>query len=486
MKFSLLLLLITLESVTASADSIRIGVPNPIISLEPTSTTNAQERFLLPLLFQPLFYIDQNGSIRPTLAENYEETKKGTVKIKIKADQYFSDGSRVTANDVVNSVNALCGKGSYNLIPIRTLIGCEKNKQPRVRLLSSREVEFKISGSINYFLYELASPFLFIFKNTPSGIIGSGEFKKKSLNQADAVIERVKLKPGMPSELDLIYIKEKDVTDNLNRGKIDIASMYVERDIKTLNVERFKKISTSNDIVTLITLNPKRLSNVPSDLLVQISDELKNDSTLTKCDVSKISAYGIVPEGIGGYLYSSPRENPHRPIKLIHKLELNLHVASDRLVECEIASFTRILADHNIIIKMTYDKDYNKLKLMYGTDKIDGYLEHFVFYTRDAGRFFSRFTQKSNAPVFYIQSKKIEKLLKDAENVGEIYSRFEIYRKINNVIEGYRNLFPLNYMAHSIVWNQCIGFKDSSDNIPTNPNTFLFLSDAIKTKCDGQ
>ncbi|MBC7759780.1 MAG: hypothetical protein H7069_13055 [Phormidesmis sp. FL-bin-119] len=485
MKLGIVLFYALSLTTSALADTIRVGMPNRINSLDPVGATNAQERFLLPLLFQPLFYIDQAGSILPSLAESYEEVEKGVVKLKIKKNQRFSDGSLLAASDVVASLKTLCAKGSYNLIPIRTLVGCEKGGAPQVIAVNNNELTFKLRGSLNYFLYELASPFLFIFKSTPGGIIGSGEFKKKFLSESKAIIERVNSVAGMPNEMELFYITEKGVTDELQANKIDIASMFVDRDIQKIDLQRFKKISTSNDVVTVITINPKRIKDVPESILRQIGSELKSDLQLSKCDTSKTIANGIVPEGIGGYLNTQIDSAYSKTLKLPKPITLNIHVAADRLIDCETMAFEHIMLRHNIHIKIIYEADYIKLKLNYGTDNIDGYLEHFVFYTRDAGRFFSRFTSFSNAPVFYIQSRKVEELMKDAENSSEIQTRFGIYRKINAVIETYHNLFPLNYMGHSIIWNKCISFKGSSGNTPTNPNTFLYLRDAYKTNCTG-
>ncbi|MDH4467317.1 MAG: ABC transporter substrate-binding protein [Bacteriovoracaceae bacterium] len=477
------LLLLTFLVTESNARILRVAVPNAILSLDPSNTTTAQERFLLPLLYQPLFYIDQNSSIQPVLAETYEQKKANIIRIRLRKNQIFSDMTEVTSEDIVTSVNILCGKATYNLIPIRTLVGCKKNEAPQIKAVSKYEVDFTIRGSTNYFLYELASPFLFIFKTTSSGPIGSGLFKLKAMLKDEVILARVNQKKDLPNELSLIYIKEKEISNALNSNKIDIASMYVESKIPELHKTKFQKITSSNNVTTILTLNPLKIKTVPSKLLKQISNEMRTDAELAKCDVRNQSASGVVPEGIGGhvdYQVSQPEKNP---VRLKNSLKLNIHQAADRLISCETSAVKNIFNRHNIEVTIVYDTDYNHLIQQYGKETIDGYIEHFVFYTRDAGRFYTRFTSSANTSIFYINSKKIEELLKNAENISEIQKRFQIYRDINHIIDGYHHIFALTYMGHSIIWSKCVGFKDSSDDMPLNPNTFLFLSDVFIKDC---
>src|SRR5271155_2119416 len=92
-----------------AAPILKVAVPNPILKLDPDVKLNAQEIFILPLIYEHLFLGNGNGDITPELAESWSfDPATHRLLIRIRKGRRFSDGSEVRAEDVAASFVRFC------------------------------------------------------------------------------------------------------------------------------------------------------------------------------------------------------------------------------------------------------------------------------------------------------------------------------------------------------------------------------------------
>lgn len=86
---------------------------DPDASLNPFKSTGNTNRSLFSLIYQGLFTVDRNYEARPMLCQSYNVSADRKTYTFYMADAYFSDGTAVTAADVVASLKASQGSPWY-------------------------------------------------------------------------------------------------------------------------------------------------------------------------------------------------------------------------------------------------------------------------------------------------------------------------------------------------------------------------------------
>ena len=92
---------------TAPADQDLTLTYYPDVTLNPITCTDITNRTILPLLYQSLFVVDRDYNVAPMLCGSYKVADDmQTYTFYLDSAATFSDGSRVTAQDVVASLEA--------------------------------------------------------------------------------------------------------------------------------------------------------------------------------------------------------------------------------------------------------------------------------------------------------------------------------------------------------------------------------------------
>lgn len=74
-------------------------------SLDPLTTTAHATRIISRVFYEPLLTLDADGEVQPVLAESYDVSEDGlTITFDLRDDVVFHDGSEVTEEDVVASL----------------------------------------------------------------------------------------------------------------------------------------------------------------------------------------------------------------------------------------------------------------------------------------------------------------------------------------------------------------------------------------------
>lgn len=78
------------------------GVTGQPVSFLPNQAKTQTDQTISGLIYRGLFKYDNFGNLVPDLAESWAESDDGLVyTVTIKPDQYWSDGSRITADDII-------------------------------------------------------------------------------------------------------------------------------------------------------------------------------------------------------------------------------------------------------------------------------------------------------------------------------------------------------------------------------------------------
>lgn len=88
-------------------------VYNPNAPINPYQCSDQTNRVLFSLMYQGLFCVDENYQVYPILCDTYNVSADMKTYTFYLVDAVFSDGTKVTANDVVTSLNAAMGSPWY-------------------------------------------------------------------------------------------------------------------------------------------------------------------------------------------------------------------------------------------------------------------------------------------------------------------------------------------------------------------------------------
>lgn len=234
-----------------------VGQPrfiNPIYS-----QTSDTDRDLAELIFSGLFKYDRDGKIVPDLAANYEIKNEGrSYEVYLKENLFWSDGSPLTADDVVFTIKTI--QNSDYKSPSRTNwlgVNVEKISNPGIRFelknayapfletLTQKIIPQKIWKDISPENFPLA-----VFNLKP---VGSGPYKLKGLKQNGVgkiiSLELVKnpryygKTPYLHQISFYFFDDEESLAKSFRRGKIDSfapsSSQQISSLTKSANVYSF-------------------------------------------------------------------------------------------------------------------------------------------------------------------------------------------------------------------------------------------------------
>ncbi|MBK3495274.1 SgrR family transcriptional regulator [Viridibacillus sp. YIM B01967] len=145
-------------------DKLIIPKRNPFLTFYPTEAVDAQSANLVSNLYNRLVHVDLNGEVTAELAHSWEQNSK-RLRVYLKKDVYFHDGSILTAEDVVHCFNKVCHHPSYKKIwsPIHSIV-------------SPAPLVVDLYTTCSYFLQLLGLLSASIYKETNGYLYGTGSF----------------------------------------------------------------------------------------------------------------------------------------------------------------------------------------------------------------------------------------------------------------------------------------------------------------------
>lgn len=254
-------------------------------SLDPFKANTQNNQILASLIFQSLFVLDENYSAQLLLATGYEYTDKKTLKVTINNSTTFSDGSSLTADNVVSSYKAAANSPAYGT----GLTGISSASAQ-----SGNTIIFKLSYANPYAHNLLTFPISSQKKDGDGYPIGSGryEYKMTSTGLTIKAKETDEFKPHLTT-IQLMNIAAADSIDNaVNIGNIS----YAYRDMSKNTNKRMSTAKKAVSINNLVFLGANNKTGITSSKDIRRAVSLALDrQTITK---SAYSGYAVSAQSL--------------------------------------------------------------------------------------------------------------------------------------------------------------------------------------------
>ncbi|WP_340610936.1 ABC transporter substrate-binding protein [Xenorhabdus bharatensis] len=286
--------------------------------------------------FEGLVGTDKNNKIEPRLAESWETQGNKTWVFHLRKGIKWSDGTPITAHDVVFSWRRLVEPatvspyGSYlvdaSVVNAQAILnGQKKAEELGVKALDDVTVEVKLEKPVGYFLQMLASPVLYPISEkavTKYGdkwiqtehFVSSGAFKLSEWHVNEKVVG-VRNHYYWDDKNTVInkvtYLPIMSNKSELNRylsGEIDITFTIPLEDFASLK----RKIGGQIHITPLLSTYYYDFNNKKypfNDVRVRQALNLSLDRDIIANRVvaqGQLPAYTILPPGIGGFKFKLP------------------------------------------------------------------------------------------------------------------------------------------------------------------------------------
>lgn len=244
--------------------NLNIYLPKDVTVSNPFRTDSDAMADIYSIIYEKLVYIDNNNKPQPMLAESWEVSEDGkTYTVALRSDVYFSDGSKLTSDDVVYTYNYIKGTSS----------GVTKYKDVIQSISSIEKVDdthFKVVGvkpGMNA-LYALNFPVLSSSYNNSSTPMGTGPYKVSTYSKNSKMVlvpntKWWKPQPYIETITAICYNSESDALEAFANGKIDIIDTEsVSSDIyrKRASADRYKLPTTKLNYL-MINTSKSNLSN---------------------------------------------------------------------------------------------------------------------------------------------------------------------------------------------------------------------------------
>lgn len=302
---------------------ITIALTQDMLSFDPIKTTDIYSEAILRCVYTSLYDFDENLQLRPKLVKTATAIDDYTWRIEIHNDVKFQDGSALTTDDVIFSIErALTGERTQK--PLEVVKGVEKvdnttfllhAKEPYADILSlfaKAETSILSKKTVETPGYDFATP------------VGAGPFKLISREEESKVsLERFDdyyLEKAATPFLDFVVIvTEQERTAAFLNGDVDILFSVSAYDCDKLrlseNVRLLQSPSTKIEYLSLNTTHPP-LDNPKVRLAISYAidrDKIAGDV---------YHGYGVpssslIPDGIIGYKDSPVTYDPERARELL-------------------------------------------------------------------------------------------------------------------------------------------------------------------------
>lgn len=164
-------LLLTLVSGVGAQEVLRVAREDEPLALRPDHPLSLADQDFLRNVTEGLTRIDSEGNVQPGIAERWQVNEEGTVYTFYLRESTWSDGTTLTAKDVVNSWKRL---GEEARMPLQDFYGIRryekfhqrdgKFEDTGIRLVDDRTLEVTLGKPDPYFIHKLAQPYFAPFK----------------------------------------------------------------------------------------------------------------------------------------------------------------------------------------------------------------------------------------------------------------------------------------------------------------------------------
>ena len=268
---------------------LKIAIPNLDKNLNNLNVNSVSEYVVLDDLLRPLIKFDSNGELEPDLVESWEiKDSFKTYVLKLKKDQFFSDGSPITLKDVLTTFN--------NLIKKESIVHGDANKIKKITSVGKDAFQIELLESDPFFLTQLSSPEYRIVKSDKKNFnITSGPYYIAS-SKKDEIVLKLNNSYPFPFEVkhtDIIYhsYRNKNFFKNSSIQDFDLIwpdSSFTQEEINHFKTSGFKQYFLNLGFSYWLSLNPNTLSLVERKMIrKRLDNQLKASDFFEKNNLER-------------------------------------------------------------------------------------------------------------------------------------------------------------------------------------------------------
>ncbi len=308
------------------------GIVGEVKNLNPFFASSDPEKSFAKLAFASLYDVDTSGKINTKLADSvFTNNNFRDFNLKIRQDAEWSDGKKITADDVIFTVNLLKNK----LVNSSRYESWTKVKTSKI---NDYEIRFEMPTTSKLVLYTLDFPILpvhILGEVDPSKLrenrfsqnpITSGEFKFKSVGSSNgkttiSLAKNEKYFAGTP-KLDyfeiVAYTKKQQLIEALVKGEVAASPSAELNDLPGYD-ERAKLAEKSSKINSGIYAFLNNSSSILKDKAVRQSIQKGVDVAKIRSKMSSVSRIDlpIINDGIKSDLPEAPKANKDEAEKML-------------------------------------------------------------------------------------------------------------------------------------------------------------------------
>jgi ABC-type transport system substrate-binding protein len=213
---------------------------------EPATVTTEEDSEIAALVFETLISTDANGRLIGSLASSWELTDDGqSLRVSLRENARFSDGSPVTAGDIKASFER-AARAQVDKIPaalqpvkgIHSLRSGESSDLAGVRVVSSSQLLIELDHPLGIYPAMLTAPNMAVAKLQPKPI-GSGPFRVANRSPGLILLNRNEnYWKGSTSRVDAVEFRvtgnAQEMVRAFRASEIDIARDLPERELDSL------------------------------------------------------------------------------------------------------------------------------------------------------------------------------------------------------------------------------------------------------------
>lgn len=314
----------TVETEKASEQKpIQIALTQDILSFDPIKTTDIYSEAVLRCIYTSLYDFDKDLKLRPKLVKTATVIDEYTQRIEIHDDVKFQDGSALTTDDVIFSIErAMTGERTQK--PLEVVEGVEKvddttfllrAKEPYADILSifaKAETSILSKKVVEAPGYDFTTP------------IGAGPFKLASREEGSKInLERFDdyyLEKAASSHLNfVVLVTEQERTAAFLNKDVDILFSVSAYDCDKLRLsENVKLLQAPSTKIEYLSLNTTHEPLNNPKVRLAISYAIDRDKIVG--DVYHgygVSSSSLIPNGIIGYKESPVTYDPEKAKALL-------------------------------------------------------------------------------------------------------------------------------------------------------------------------
>ena len=221
-----------------AADTYYLAMYEPD-SFNVIASTDEDVLYLNQIVYSSLFKLDDTLNITPDLVNSYSvDSDKGAVRINLRQDAYFSNGTPVTSTDVEKTIGWIKNNKSSPYYNYASKIG-------KVSIEGDKDLMIQFANPDNAALDNLVFPILSAsnYKKGERFALGSGQYAYSSYDKG----KLVRLKPNeyyyggtSNNSIEVMFVKDKSIIPGM--ATLDAVTAFISKEQFADNIAEDKSL----------------------------------------------------------------------------------------------------------------------------------------------------------------------------------------------------------------------------------------------------